>query len=90
MPRPMPIRHGLLCGAPAAQQLLLDGGLEPARQPEAAETLREVHPGQAGVEAGVQEVEAVRRRGRVLREQRVDAPAEVVGVSHRRASAVAG
>src|SRR5690606_41758641 len=57
-------------------------GLERAGGAEAAEPLGEVHPGESGVEAGPQEVEAAGGGGRVRRQELPGAAAQFGGVGH--------
>jgi hypothetical protein len=63
MPSPMPIRRGLLSGAPDLWNALSTPDCQP-REARPTQPDREVHPGQPGIEAGPQEREP--RSGRVV------------------------
>ena len=56
MPRPMPLRRGSLSGAPAAASSASTTAWRERGGAEAAEALGVVHPGEPGVEAGLEEV----------------------------------
>ena len=78
MPSPMPMRRGLVVRRAGRRERLLGSRLQAARHAEAAEALGIVEPGQAGVEAGPEEVESVGGAGVMGGQEILDATLEVV------------
>jgi hypothetical protein len=77
--QPDAVAFGTIVRRARRGELAVDGRLKRAGQALAAEAGRVVHPGEAGVEAGTQEVQPVHRRRVVTGEELADLAAEVVG-----------